>query len=365
MSPSTLRTLTRNCSVHAAAVVIGAQPLVNVLPLKLDDNGGIVTQYAMNPVGDLGLLKMDFLGLKTLTVIRNTCEMVERNHGVKIDMDRLPLDNQAAYDLLNKGNTVGVFQLESGGMRDLCRKFQIGSVEHITALVALYRPGPMDLIPDFIRRRHGEVEIKYPHPLLEPIAKETYGILIYQGTGDAGHPGAGRISPSEARTLLRRAMGKKKVEEMQKQRKLFVKGCKEKNNVPEKKANEVFDLLEKFAGYGFNKSHAAAYAVVAYQTAYLKANYPVEFLAAMMTNDMSDTAKLSILIEEARVFHVETLGPDVNESDVFFSAVPAEGDRSKNGKIRFGMAAIKGVGEGAVKCILAAREEGGPFRIAL
>ena len=355
-----LEDLTRNCSVHAAALVIGAEPLVNILPLKLDDNGGIVTQYAMNPVGDLGLLKMDFLGLKTLTVLRNSCEMIERNHGVKLDMDRLSLDNQAAYDLLNKGNTVGVFQLESGGMRDLCRKFQIGSVEHITALVSLYRPGPMDLIPDFIRRRHGEVEIKYPHPLLEPIAKETYGILIYQEQVMQATQVLAGFSLGSA-DLLRRAMGKKKVEEMQKQRKLFVKGCKEKNNIPEKKANEVFDLLEKFAGYGFNKSHAAAYAVVAYQTAYLKANYPVEFLAAMMTNDMSDTAKLSILIEEARVFHVETLGPDVNESDVFFSAVPDESGDTKKGKIRFGMAAIKGVGEGAVKCILAAREEGGPF----
>jgi DNA polymerase-3 subunit alpha len=175
-----LEDLSRNSSVHAAGVVIGAEPLVNILPLKQDDSGTLVTQYAMNPVGDLGLLKMDFLGLKTLTVIRNACEMIKETKGEEIDIDRIPLDDQTTYELLNKGNTVGVFQLESGGMRDLCRKFQISSVEHITALVALYRPGPMDLIPDFIKRRHGEVAIEYPHPLLEPIARETYGILIYQ-----------------------------------------------------------------------------------------------------------------------------------------------------------------------------------------
>ena len=175
-----LEDITRNASVHAAGVVIGDQPLVNLLPLKLDDSGSLVTQYAMNPVGELGLLKMDFLGLKTLTVIRNTCEMVGRTQGIHIDIDHLPLDDAKTYDLLNKAETLGIFQLESGGMRDLCRKFQISSVEHITALIALYRPGPMELIPEFIKRRHGEVKIEYEHPLLEPIAKETYGILIYQ-----------------------------------------------------------------------------------------------------------------------------------------------------------------------------------------
>src|SRR2546423_11055980 len=175
-----LEDLTRNASVHAAGVVIGDQPLVNLLPLKQDEDGTIVTQYAMNPVGDLGLLKMDFLGLKTLTVIRNTCEMVRRTRGIEVPIDTLPLDDAKTYDLLNKANTLGIFQLESGGMRDLCRKFQISSVEHITALVALYRPGPMELIPEFIKRRHGEVKIEYEHPLLESIARVTYGILIYQ-----------------------------------------------------------------------------------------------------------------------------------------------------------------------------------------
>jgi DNA polymerase III subunit alpha len=349
-----LEDLTRNASVHAAGVVIGDQPLVNLLPLKRDEEGTIVTQYAMGPVGDLGLLKMDFLGLKTLTVIRNTCDMVRAGKGIEIDVDQLPLNDSKTYDLLNKAQTVGVFQLESGGMRDLCRKFQISSVEHITALIALYRPGPMELIPEFISRRHGEVKIEYEHPLLEPICRETYGIMVYQEQVMQSAQALAGFTLGGA-DLLRRAMGKKKVEEMAKQREIFVRGCAKVNNIPAPKANQIFDLLEKFAGYGFNKSHAAAYAVVAYQTAYLKANYPVEFLSAMLTNDMGDTAKVSILIQEARVFGVDVLAPDVNESQVAFA--PA-----RNGTvIRFGLAAIKGVGEVAVQSILDARERVGKF----
>ncbi|HEV2694386.1 MAG TPA: DNA polymerase III subunit alpha [Verrucomicrobiae bacterium] len=350
-----LEDLARNSSVHAAGVVIGPEPLVNLLPLKLDESGTLVTQYAMGPVGDLGLLKMDFLGLKTLTVIRNTCEMVNRTQGIKIDIDRLPLDDKKTYDLLNRAETLGVFQLESGGMRDLCKKFQISSVEHITALVALYRPGPMDLIPDFIKRRHGEIKVEYEHPLLEQISKETYGILIYQEQVMQATQLLAGYTLGGA-DLLRRAMGKKKVEEMQKQRETFVKGCHEKNNIPKTKANQIFDLLEKFAGYGFNKSHAAAYAIVAYQTAYLKANYPVEFYCAMMTNDMSNTDKLSEYIAEAREVGTEVLGPDVNESSVHFA--PAQEGKA----IRFGMVAIKGVGEAAVEAILKGREEHGEFK---
>jgi DNA polymerase-3 subunit alpha len=351
-----LEDLTRNASVHAAGVVIGDQPLVNLLPLKKDEDGAIVTQYAMDPVGDLGLLKMDFLGLKTLSVIRNTCELVKQSQGIEIPIENLPLDDARAYDLLNKANTIGIFQLESGGMRDLCRKFQISSIEHITALVALYRPGPMDLIPDFIRRRHGEVKIEYEHPLLEPLSKETYGVLIYQEqVMQAAQVLAGYTLG--AADVLRRAMGKKKVEEMAKQRESFVRGCAKVNNIAAPKANQIFDLLEKFAGYGFNKSHAAAYAIVAYQTAYLKANYPVEFLGAMMTNDLGDTAKLGILIGEARAFGVEVLPPDVNESGVFFT--PSRNAAGEKGKaIRFGLAAIKGVGQVAVESLLGARQTG-------
>jgi DNA polymerase-3 subunit alpha len=376
-----LEDLTRNASVHAAGVVIGDQPLVNLLPLKEDEDGVIVTQYAMGPVGDLGLLKMDFLGLKTLTVIRNTCEMVKQTRGIDVPIEHLPLDDAKTYDLLNKANTLGVFQLESGGMRDLCRKFQISSVEHITALIALYRPGPMELIPEFIARRHGEVKIEYEHPLLEQICHETYGIMVYQEQVMQAAQILGGYTLGGA-DLLRRAMGKKKVEEMAKQRETFVKGCAKVNNIPAPKANQIFDLLEKFAGYGFNKSHAAAYAIVAYQTAYLKANYPVEFLCAMMTNDMGNTEKLSEYIAEARIMGIEVLPPDVNESQVYFApalqrrdeASDAANPGSANGNshaaerpdqeqlvIRFGLAAIKGVGEVAVQALLKARAEGGQF----
>ena len=372
-----LEDLTRNASVHAAGVVIGDQPLVNLLPLKQDEDGAIVTQYAMGPVGDLGLLKMDFLGLKTLTVIRNACEMVKQTRGIEVPIDDLPLDDAKAYDLLNKANTLGVFQLESGGMRDLCRKFQINSIEHITALIALYRPGPMELIPEFIKRRHGEIRIEYEHPLLEPICRETYGIMIYQEQVMQATQVLAGYTLGRA-DLLRRAMGKKKLEEMVKQRAGFIKGCAEVNQIPAAKANQIFDLLEKFAGYGFNKSHAAAYAMVAYQTAYLKANYPVEFFCAMMTNDMADTDKLSQYIAEARSMGIEVLPPDVNESQVHFAPAqsgagvpPAQpsGPASEGGKrdarpalgIRFGLAAIKGVGEIAVEAVLKARWEGGKF----
>jgi DNA polymerase-3 subunit alpha len=360
-----LEDLTRNASVHAAGVVIGDQPLVNLLPLKKDEDGAIVTQYPMGPVGDLGLLKMDFLGLKTLTVIRNTCELVRQNRGIEIPIDHLPLDDAKTYDLLNKANTIGIFQLESGGMRDLCRKFQISSIEHITALVALYRPGPMELIPDFIKRRHGEIKVEYEHPLLEPITRETYGVLIYQEQVMQATQVLAGFTLGKA-DLLRRAMGKKKLEEMAKQREVFVKGCAKVNNIPAPQANQIFDLLEKFAGYGFNKSHAAAYAVVAYQTAWLKANYPVEFFCAMMTNDMGDLDKLNILITEARLFALEVLPPDVNESGVFFTpsqgsapaALPQPGAPPAGGAIRFGLAAIKGVGQVAVENLLAARKAG-------
>ncbi len=365
-----LEDLTRNASVHAAGVVIGDQPLVNLLPLKQDEDGAVVTQYAMGPVGDLGLLKMDFLGLKTLTVIRNTCEMVKRTHGFNIPISHLPLDDAKTYDLLNKANTLGVFQLESGGMRDLCRKFQISSVEHITALIALYRPGPMELIPEFIARRHGEVKIEYEHPLLEPICRETYGIMVYQEQVMQATQVLAGYTLGGA-DLLRRAMGKKKLEEMVKQRDIFVKGAHKTNNIPPAKANKVFDLLEKFAGYGFNKSHAAAYAVVAYQTAYLKANYPVEFFCAMMTNDMGDTAKLSEYINEARRMGIEVLPPNVNESQVHFAPSTLTSKKSEadagpgseeRADIRFGLAAIKGVGEVAVEALLKVRNEGGPFK---
>lgn len=367
-----LEDLTRNASVHAAGVVIGGNPLVQLLPLKRDDkDGAIVTQYAMGPVGDLGLLKMDFLGLKTLTVLRNTCDMVRQTRGVDIDLERIRLDDARTYELLNRAQTLGVFQLESGGMRELCRKFQIASVEHITALVALYRPGPMDLIPDFIERRHGRAVVEYVHPLLEGISRETYGVLIYQEqVMQAAQILAGYTLGGA--DLLRRAMGKKNLEEMAKQRANFVEGASRVNAIPAAQANQIFDILEKFAGYGFNKSHAAAYALVAYQTAYLKANYPVEFFCAMMTNDMADTDKLAEYIAEARTLDIPILPPDVNRSDVFFAPEQTDASAPKTAEpsvpvptpssvIRFGLAAIKGVGEIAVQSLLEARRTTGLF----
>jgi DNA polymerase-3 subunit alpha len=350
----------RNASVHAAGVVIGPEPLANLLPLRLAEDGSVVTQYAMGPVGDLGLLKMDFLGLKTLTVIRHTCALVRQTRGIEVPIEHLPADDPRTYALLNQAQTLGVFQLESGGMRDLCRKFQISSLDHITALIALFRPGPMKLIPDYIARRHGQVRIEYKHPLLEPICRETYGILVYQEqVMQAARALAGYTLGGA--DLLRRAMGKKNKEEMAKQRAVFVAGCAAVNRIPEPEANAIFDLLEEFAEYGFNKSHAAAYAVVAYQTAYLKANYPVEFFCAIMTNDRADVAKLGEYIAEARALGIEVLGPDVNESEMYFAPVPGRDPAAGGGAIRFGLAAIKGVGEVAVEAILAARREGGPF----
>jgi len=359
-----LEDLTRNASVHAAGVVIGDQPLVHLLPLKRDDKeGAIVTQYAMGPVGELGLLKMDFLGLKTLTVIRNTCDMVRKTRGLEVDVERIPLHDARTYELLNRAQTLGVFQLESGGMRELCRKFQIASVEHITALVALYRPGPMDLIPDFIERRHGRAPVAYVHPLLEGISRETYGVLIYQEQVMQAAQILSGYTLGGA-DLLRRAMGKKNLEEMAKQRANFVQGAASMNAIPAAQANQIFDILEKFAGYGFNKSHAAAYALVAYQTAYLKANYPVEFFCAMMTNDMADTDKLAEYMAEARTLDIPILPPDINRSDVYFApeqTVASGAETQTVSAIRFGLAAIKGVGEIAVQSILDARRITGPF----
>jgi DNA polymerase-3 subunit alpha len=351
-----LEDLTRNASVHAAGVVIGDQPLVHLLPLKADEHGAVVTQYAMGPVGDLGLLKMDFLGLKTLTVLRNTVELIRHTRGLNLDLERIPLDDTATYDILNRAQTLGVFQLESGGMRELCRRFQIASVEHITALVSLYRPGPMDLIPDFIERRHGRAEIEYVHPLLEGISRETYGILIYQEqVMQAAQILAGYTLGGA--DLLRRAMGKKKLEEMALQRASFVQGAADTHDIPEGQANRIFDVLEKFAGYGFNKSHAAAYALVAYQTAYLKANFTVEFFAAMMTNDLADTDKLGEYIAEARTLDITILPPDVNTSHLHFTPDTS----TQRAAIRFGLAAIKGVGEIAVQSLLDARQSDGAF----
>ncbi len=313
----------------------------------------------MNPLGELGLLKMDFLGLKTLTVIDDTLAFIRQTSGEEIDIDQIPLDDQATFDLIKKANTIGVFQLESGGMRDLCRRIGIESIDNINALIALYRPGPMQMIDSYIDRKHGKVKIEYDHPLLEPILKETYGIIVYQEQVMQATSALAGYSLGGA-DILRRAMGKKKVSEMEKQRKIFIKGCHDKNRIPRAKAEKIFDTLARFAGYGFNKSHSAAYAVVAYQTAYLKANYPVQFMAALLSNELTNTEKIKLFINECQHMGIEVLPPDVNCSSVRFQV---ESDAAGQARaIRFGMAAIKGVGEIAVRSIIETRQQDGPFQ---
>ncbi len=350
----TLEGLARNSSTHAAGVVIGAEPLPNVVPLTTGTNSNeIVTQYSMNPLGDLGLLKMDFLGLKTLTVIKEALDLIEQTTGKRIDISTIPLDDPKTFDLLNKANTIGVFQLESQGMRDLCRRIGVDSIDVIIALIALFRPGPMNMLDDYVNRKHGKTKVEYDHPLLEPILKETYGVFVYQEQVMQATNLLAGYSLGSA-DILRRAMGKKKPEEMEKQRDIFVKGCLEKNKIPKPKAERIFDTLAKFAGYGFNKSHSAAYAIVAYQTAWLKANYPVEFMAAVLSNELANTDKIQIFVNECKRMGIEVLPPDVNESGVRFTV--------GNDKIRFGLAAIKNVGEIAVESIISTRNSDGNFK---
>jgi len=350
----TLEGLSRNASTHAAGVVIGAEPLTNIVPLTTGTNSNeIVTQYSMNPLGDLGLLKMDFLGLKTLTVIKDALDLIEQTTGQCIDIDSIPMDDKKTFDLLARANTIGVFQLESPGMRDLCRRIGVDSVDVIIALIALFRPGPMNMLDDYVNRKHGKVKVAYDHPLLEPILKETFGVFVYQEqVMQAANVLAG-YSLGGA-DMLRRAMGKKKPEEMEKQREIFIKGCHEKNKIPRPKANQIFDTLAKFAGYGFNKSHSAAYGVVSYQTAWLKANYPVEFMAALLSNELANTDKLQSFINECKRMGIDVQAPDVNESSVRFTV--------RDGKIRFGLAAIKNVGEIAVQNVIHVRGASGRFK---
>jgi len=368
----TLEGLPRNSSTHAAGVVIGAEPLTNIVPLTRGTNEtDVVTQFSMNPLGDLGVLKMDFLGLKTLTVIKDALDLIEETTGKRIDMEKIPMDDQKTFDLLVKANTIGIFQLESPGMRDLSRRIGVDSIDVIMALIALFRPGPMDLIDDYVNRKHGKVKVEYDHPLLEPILKETFGIFVYQEqVMQAANVLAG-YSLGGA-DMLRRAMGKKDKEKMAKEREKFINGCHEKNNIPKAKASQIFDMLEKFAGYGFNKSHSAAYAVVSYHTAWLKANYPVEFMAASLSNELANTDKIQLLINECKRMGIEVLPPDVNESGVRFTVVAqASSLRQADGKleacptkaIRFGMAAIKNVGEVAVQSIIAERGRQGKFKL--
>lgn len=353
-----LEGMTRNAGIHAAGIVIGDQPLDNFIPLTRGSEGEVVAQFAMGPLTDVGMLKMDFLGLKTLTVIKDAVDFV-RLRFPDFNLDAVPLDDKVTYEMLRKGETIAVFQMESGGMALTCRQLEPDKIEEIIALLALYRPGPMDLIPDFIKRKKGEQRVEYLHPLLEDVSKETYGILIYQEQVQKAANLLAGYSLGAA-DLLRRAMGKKKPEEMEKQRTIFVKGCGETNQIPAKKANDIFDLLEKFAGYGFNKSHSAAYGIVTYRTAYLKANYPVEFMAAVLSYEVNSTDKLAGFVSECQRMGITILPPDVNKSSLKFAPECIDGSEVPNA-IRYGLAAVKNVGEAAMAAAIVERTKNGPF----
>jgi DNA polymerase-3 subunit alpha len=350
-----LEGIKRNTGVHAAGVVISDRDLSEYVPLFRANDGSIVSQYSMAPLGDLGMLKMDFLGLKTLTVLTDAVALIHRTVP-DFDLSKIPVTDRKTFDLLNRGETVAIFQLESGGMVNVCRQFDINDIEDINAILALYRPGPMDLIPDYIKRKKG-AKIKYAHKLLEKVCAETYGIFIYQEqVMQAAQVLAGYTLGGA--DLLRRAMGKKDKEKMAKEREKFIKGCKELNDIDEKKANDIFDLLEKFAGYGFNRSHSAAYAWVSYQTAFLKANYPVEFMAAVLSNEISNTDKISVFVGECKRMGMAILPPDVNRSGLKF--LPEMSGETPG--IRYGLAAIKNVGEAAMEAAIEERDRHGQFK---
>ena len=348
-----LEGLARHASTHAAGVVISPQPLTDIVPLYKSNKDEITTQYDMNALERLGLLKMDFLGLTTLTVLDDAVRLIEQNRGVTVDLTALPLDDAAVYALFSRADTTGIFQFESHGMRDILKRYQPTRLEDLTALNALYRPGPIQggMIADFIARKHGEKKVTYDLPELEELLSETWGVILYQEQVMQIANRLAGFSLGDA-DLLRRAMGKKKPEEMAAQREKFLTGCQARK-VPAKKAEKIFDLMAEFAGYGFNKSHSCAYALLAYQTAWLKTHYAVEFMAAMLTSETGNTEKVVKYINEARSMGITVLPPDVNSSDLNFTPVGRD--------IRFGLAAIKTVGENTVKGILAARETLGRF----
>ena len=346
-----LEGLYRHASTHAAGVVIGDRPLHELVPLYRDPRSDMpATQFNMKWVEPAGLVKFDFLGLKTLTVIERAVQFV-RKRGEDLDIDQIPLSDSTTFEMLGDGQAVGVFQLESAGMRTTLRSMKPDSLEDIIALVSLYRPGPMENIPTYIDRKQGRAAPDYLHPKLKDVLQETYGVIIYQEQVMQIAQILSGYSLGEA-DLLRRAMGKKKKEEMDRQRKRFVEGA-EANGVEPAKASSIFDLVQKFAGYGFNKSHAAAYAYIAYQTAWLKANHPAEFLAASMSLDRTNTDKLSVFLKEARRTGVEVRPPHVNASQADFSV--------HDGAIVYALSAVKNVGEAAMEQISTARNADGPF----
>ena len=344
-----LEGIVRQDSIHAAGVVIAKEALPNYVPIQKKANTEIVTQYPMQAIQDIGLLKMDFLGLRTLTVIGDAVENIKRFRGKVIDINDIPTTDKKTFKLLKKGDSIGLFQLESSGMRSLMRDLAPTTFQDIVALLALYRPGPLQsgMVKDFVDCKHGRKVINYPHPSLEPILKETYGMIVYQEQVMRVATSMAGFTLGEA-DILRGAMSKKKAEVLAEQREKFISGAKDKN-IDKKTAGKVFDLVNHFAGYGFNKSHSTAYAVISYQTAYLKTHYPGEFMAALLTSIMDNKDKVAQYVNECRRLKIEVLPPDVNESFLGFTPVDK--------RIRFGLSAVRNVGAGAIEAIIAAREE--------
>ncbi|MFQ5636379.1 MAG: DNA polymerase III subunit alpha [bacterium] len=345
-----LEGLARHASTHAAGVVITPDELTNYTPLYKSSQGDITTQYDMRCLEDIGVLKMDFLGLRTLTVIDKTVKKLQEQ-GIDVDIENVPLDDSDTYKLFSNGETVGIFQFESSGMREYLKKLKPQVFDDLIAMNALYRPGPMDWIDDFIQRKHGQKSIEYLHPSLEPILKETYGIIVYQEQVMRIASQLAGFSMGKA-DLLRRAMGKKKPELMAEQRSLFLAGCKE-NNIPQDSANKIFDMMDKFAGYGFVKPHSTCYAFIAFQTAYLKKHYPAQFMASTLSSEMGSTNRVVILLEECKRMGLKVHPPDINMSYTDFVV--------KDDGIRFGLGAVKNVGKNAIAAIVQERENGGPF----
>ncbi len=360
-----LEGMPRHSSTHAAGVVIGDRPLSQLVPLYRDPRSDMpVTQFNMKYVESAGLVKFDFLGLKTLSVLQRAVQLLAQR-GIEVDLAALHWDDPAVYELLQRGDTVGVFQLESEGMRKTLAAVRPTNFGDIIALVSLYRPGPMDNIPMFGRRKNGQEKIEYPHGLLEPILKETYGIFVYQEQVMQAAQILAGYSLGDA-DLLRRAMGKKIKAEMDAQRERFVKGCAEQSAIPKAKANELFDLIDKFAGYGFNKSHAAAYALLAYHTAWLKAHHPAEFFAASMAYDIHLTDKLTVFVDDMRRTGVQCLPPDINRAQADFSTEAVEVEEGTDPRlavaVRYALGGLKGVGEKAMEQLVEERQANGPFK---
>jgi DNA polymerase-3 subunit alpha len=344
----------RHTGTHACGVIIGPDDLTEYVPLATaKDSELMVTQYEGKLVEKVGMLKMDFLGLKTLSIIKDAVENIYKRHGIRIDIDNIPLDDKATFDLFRRGETIGTFQFESDGMRSNLRELKPTTIEDLIAMNALYRPGPMEYVSKYIKRKHKIENIDYPHPLLEEILKPTYGIMVYQEQIMQAAQIIGGFSLGKA-DVLRWAMGKKHKDIMEQQKAEFIEGAKQKG-IDEQKANEVFSIMQEFGNYGFNRSHAAAYSIIGYQTAYLKAHYMAEYMAAVLTHNLGDIKQITYFIDECRRQRIPVLGPDINESELKFVV-------NKKGEIRFGMAAVKGIGEAGVQHIIEERDKNGPYR---